>query len=48
MLGTVVKKIGSTPAPSGPTTKECPECLSVIPIKATRCAYCTAKLPPVA
>jgi len=23
-----------------PTTKECPECLSVIPIKAVRCAHC--------
>jgi large conductance mechanosensitive channel len=27
-----------------PTTKECPLCLSVIAIKATRCAYCTAEL----
>jgi large conductance mechanosensitive channel len=26
--------------------KECPECLSVIPGKATRCKYCTAVLPP--
>lgn len=26
--------------PPAPTTKECPECLSVIPIKATRCAHC--------
>lgn len=26
------------------TTKVCPECLSTIPLKATRCAYCTAKL----
>jgi large conductance mechanosensitive channel len=25
-------------------TKSCPECLSVIPLKATRCAFCTAKL----
>ena len=30
--------------PAAPTTKTCPECLSTIPIKATRCAYCTAKL----
>ena len=29
-----------------PTEKECPECLSTIPIKATRCAFCTAKLKP--
>ena len=30
--------------PAVPTTKECPYCLSVIPIKATRCAHCTAEL----
>jgi large conductance mechanosensitive channel len=29
-----------------PTTRECPYCLSSIPIKATRCAFCTAQLPP--
>lgn len=27
-----------------PTTKKCPECLSEIPLKATRCAYCTSKV----
>ncbi len=27
-----------------PTTKKCPECLSEIPLEATRCAYCTSKL----
>lgn len=27
-----------------PTTKECPQCLSTIPIKATRCAHCTSEL----
>ena len=33
------------PAPAAaPTTKECPYCLSTIPIKATRCAHCTAEL----
>ena len=30
--------------PAEPTTKECPYCLSTIPIKATRCAHCTAEL----
>ena len=30
--------------PTVPTTKDCPYCLSVIPIKATRCAHCTADL----
>jgi large conductance mechanosensitive channel len=32
-------------APADPTTRECPECLSEIPIKASRCAHCTAKVP---
>jgi len=31
-------------APVAPTTKECPYCLSTIPIKAIRCAHCTANL----
>lgn len=31
-------------APAGPTTKECPRCLSEIPIKATRCGHCTSEL----
>lgn len=26
------------------TTKECPECLSSIPVAARRCAFCTAQL----
>jgi large conductance mechanosensitive channel len=26
------------------TTKECPFCLSTIPVKATRCAHCTVEL----
>jgi len=28
--------------PAEPTEKECPQCLSAIPIKATRCAHCTS------
>jgi large conductance mechanosensitive channel len=31
-------------APIEPTTKECPFCLSTIPIKAMRCAFCTSQL----
>ncbi len=27
-----------------PTTKECPFCMSAIPIKATRCPFCTSQL----
>ena len=33
--------------PAEPTTKECPFCLSTIPIKATRCAHCTSELPVI-
>lgn len=28
-----------------PTTRECPYCISVIPIAATRCAFCTQEVP---
>ena len=27
-----------------PSTKKCPECLSEVPLKATRCAHCAIKL----
>jgi len=30
------------------TTRECPECLSTIPIAAKRCSFCTSVVPPVA
>ncbi len=30
--------------PEGPTTKDCPFCLSTIPLKATRCSQCTSAL----
>jgi large conductance mechanosensitive channel len=30
--------------PEDPTTKICPECLSVVPIGAKRCAFCTSPL----
>jgi large conductance mechanosensitive channel len=31
------------PAPA-PATKDCPYCLTAIPIKATKCAHCTSEL----
>src|ERR1700722_10427735 len=34
-------------APPDPTTRQCPECLSTIPIKAKRCAYCTSPVAAV-
>jgi large conductance mechanosensitive channel len=34
------------PAPAAaPTTKDCPYCLSTVPLKATRCPNCTSELP---
>jgi large conductance mechanosensitive channel len=30
--------------PTGPKTRECPECLSKIPVAARRCAFCTAEV----
>lgn len=32
------------PAPVAPTTKDCPFCLSAIPLAATRCPHCTSAL----
>lgn len=29
---------------AAPTTRDCPYCLSTIPLKATRCAHCVAEL----
>ena len=33
---------------TGPETRECPECLSAIPVGARRCAFCTAMVGPPA
>lgn len=33
--------------PTGPKTRDCPECLSKVPEAATRCAFCTTSLTPV-
>jgi large conductance mechanosensitive channel len=32
--------------PSEATTRECPECLSTIPVGARRCAHCTSEVAP--
>lgn len=33
-----------TEEPVGPITRECPECLSKVPVRARRCAFCTAEI----
>ncbi len=39
-----VNRFKKKEAPAAPTTKECPQCLSVIPLNAKRCAHCTSQL----
>lgn len=34
-----------TETPVAPTTRDCPRCLSSIPLAATRCAFCTSDVP---
>ncbi len=41
-----VNKFAAKPAPAAaPTTRDCPECLSAIPIKARKCAHCASPIP---
>ncbi len=41
-----VSRFTPKPAPAAaPATRDCPFCLSVIPLKARRCAHCTSELP---
>ena len=39
-----MKEMTSKKTKVSPTTKQCPECLSNIPIGAKRCAFCTSKV----
>ena len=43
-VNAMMARIKRGEAPPDPTTKECPECLSTIPIAAKRCAFCTSAL----
>jgi large conductance mechanosensitive channel len=40
----VARRRRGEPSPD-PTTKQCAECLSEVPIAARRCAFCTSPLP---
>ena len=35
------------PEPPAQATRKCPECLSIIPAAARRCAHCTAPVPSI-
>ena len=37
-----------TELPADPTTRDCPYCVSSIPVQATRCPFCTSEVAPVA
>jgi large conductance mechanosensitive channel len=39
-----INRLKSEPPSVTPTTKECPFCVSLIPLKATRCPNCTSQL----
>jgi large conductance mechanosensitive channel len=39
-----INKLQKQPVPPLPNTKECPHCLSTIPLMATRCPACTSQL----
>ncbi|MFC4303001.1 large conductance mechanosensitive channel protein MscL [Cohnella boryungensis] len=41
------KKVQEEAAPAAPTTRECPYCLSDIPLAATKCSHCTSEVKPV-
>jgi large conductance mechanosensitive channel len=41
-----VNRLAPRPAPPPPATRDCPYCLSAIPIQATKCAHCTSELRP--
>jgi large conductance mechanosensitive channel len=43
----LVKQVNRLKKPeptAAPTTKDCPQCLSTIPLKATKCAHCTSNV----
>ena len=39
-----VNRLKTAPPPAAPNTKECPYCLTQVPLKATRCPACTSEL----
>jgi large conductance mechanosensitive channel len=40
-VNALTARLKKAEAPAAPTTKTCPQCLSEIPVAATRCAHCT-------
>jgi large conductance mechanosensitive channel len=44
MLVKQINRLKKPTAPAAATTKDCPLCLSTIPLKATKCAHCTSSV----
>ena len=44
MVVKAISKLQKQPQPADPTTKECPQCCTEIPVKASRCPNCTSEL----
>lgn len=42
-----VNRFAPKPAPAtAPATRDCPYCLSAVPVKATKCSHCTSEIRP--
>ncbi len=39
-----INRMKKEPAPAPPNTKDCPYCLSAVPVKATKCGFCTSDI----
>ena len=44
LLVSVIEGLRAKPAPASPSTKECPQCATAIPLRAVRCPHCTSTL----
>ena len=47
-VNALLTRARTEPPVDPPSTRECPECLSEIPIRARRCAFCTSEVASVA
>jgi large conductance mechanosensitive channel len=39
-----INRLKRAPVPAAPNTKDCPQCLSKVPLAAKKCAFCTSEL----
>jgi len=43
-----INRLKKADAPAPATTRDCPHCLTAIPVKATKCGHCTSEVSPAA